>query len=273
MGSQEISDLLDSVDAVVGVGAGSLAIILIVGMFTNLLQNTLQLVGVGAAINLIITAIKIVWYDRRENKKRVVRESIQRLQPKIYDPLLRWATRSMKALHEQIPDEIYNRVPAAPELDGEGDFIAISGERLRKRVAKTLEIQAKFHELWLVIGEEWRSRLQSLIDASGLGGALNNIHLRLDGEEMDVAGIPFNMSIRFARERIKSSRLFRLRNTAQTGSDIECPKEVLEAIQDTANLPSSNAFRASMNEFRNQLDSLISELAEDIRNGEPDWRI
>ena len=264
---------MDTTDYAVSIGAVSAAVFVLAGAFLNFLQSGIQIVGVGTVISLTLGTYKLL-SDRKENIRRRRMEGIQRLQPKIYDPLLKWAVNAKREIERRGIDEVAFYVASPPDLSAEGDFVAVVGEKLRGNVQNTIELYNLSFSLYLKVREEYRQKILRLIDRLSLGWQLNSVNVIFDrGQEFTVTELPFTYSLEFIKDKAKTAKSIILKHNAEPVASIPCPDEILQALQRSEDLPSLNEIQRARKNLKAQLDALILQLKEAIRKGEPDWRL
>jgi len=98
---------LDRFDYELGVLAGVPAAAVLIASFFNVLQGSLQVIGAGTVISIILSAFRFR-SERAENQRRIRNERILRLMPSVYNPLWKWATTSKREMAKYASDDLYN---------------------------------------------------------------------------------------------------------------------------------------------------------------------
>ena len=250
---------MDATELGVGIFGSVMAIFVLAGAFLNILQSGILIIGAGTAISLVMGWVRIV-SDRRESARRVRSETIQRLQPTIYNPLIRWTVRAKEELDWWKEYEIASNAESPPDLRDNGDFVAIVGDTLKGKLKETQKSFKRYYDLHRKVVDEYRIRLQSLIDKRGLGWRANSVYVTLSGQQFPIEYIPSADSLEIVRGRAEKSKDIILSHTAEPKGSISCPEEIKRAILVADDLKSFQDFKRAGSSLNEGLHHYIHSL-------------
>lgn len=257
----------------ISVGVAIAAVVVLASSFLDTVGNGIRIIGVGTAISLAIGAVRFA-YERQENGRKKRAEGIKRLQPIVYEPLLKWAVHSKKEIQKRDLDEIYDCLSNPPDLSEEADYVAIVGEKLKTSVQNIGGLYETYLTLHKRTKEEYRMKIDTLIDKLGYGWHHHAVNVIFDDSQpFVVKEVPFTYTLKFVRDSAKKSKKVLLSHNAEPVKTIDCPVEFLASMQRSDDLPSIKEFTTAKDRLISQLDLFISELKEVIANGESDWRL
>lgn len=263
---------MDATELGVGIFGSLMAIFVLAGAFLNILQSGILIIGAGTATSLVMASVRIV-SERREGVRRRRTETIQRLQPMVCDPLMRWTVRAKEDLDRRKEYEISSYVESPPDLRENGDFVAIVGDILKDKLNETQKSFKQYDDLHTNVLLEYWTRFESLIDKKGLGWRSDSVYVTFAGQRFSVESIPTRDSLETVRELAEKSKNIVLSHNAEPKGSIPCPEEIKKAIliaDDLKSFQEFNRARSSLNEGPQSLHSLLAEV---IRKGERDWKV
>jgi hypothetical protein len=263
---------LDRFDYELGLAAGLSAVVVGFAAFFNILQSSLQIIGVGTAISLGLGAVRLR-SERRENQRRIRNERILRLMPTVYNPLWKWAKTNKREMAKYDPDELYNPVQGPPDLEVEGDFAAIVGDTLKQTVQDAVSIHLRYSQLWEKVRKEYWDALQSEMNKHGIGDDLSQVSLRIGQQNFPLQYAPFNYTLKWMREAIATAPQVFLAYPKAPNNQIPCPDDVLNTVKNPQDLPSFKEFLEAKGRLASLMDSLIALLSDALAEGEKDWKL
>ena len=248
--------------------AGVGAFLVVLASFYNLLQSSIQIIGLGTAFSIGLAAFRFR-SDRNENRRRIRNERILRSMPTVYNPLWKWATTTKREMRKLIPDELYSPLQGPPDLSVEGDFAAIVGDTLKGTAEKTVATYELYSQLSSKLRTEYSNKLQSELTQHGISTPLEQVSLRVGQVNWPIQMAPWYYTLKGMREIIAPVKEVFLICPNQ----IPCPEDIVKTVQTPQELPSFEDFQNAKMRLMGLLDSLISLLSEALAKGEPDWKL
>ena len=191
----------------------------------------------------------------------------------IYNPLIRWTVRAKEELDWRKEYEIASNVESPPDLRENGDFVAIVGDTLKGKLIETQKSFKRYYDLHRKVVDEYRIRLQSLLDKRSLGWRAHSVYVTLSGQQYPIESIPSADSLEIVRRQAEKSKGIVLSHSAEPKGSISCPDEIISAILVADDLKSFQEFKRAGSSLKEGLQSLHSFLADVIRKGERDSRV
>jgi hypothetical protein len=265
-----------STDLGLGAVAGVSAVLVIAGTFFNVFQNAIQIIGIGTAISLTLTAYKYV-ADTTERRRGRVVEGIARLKPEIYDPLLTWAIHAKTTLQNQIPGEFAFAVPPPPpDITSKGDFVAAIGPSLRSSIETTLE-SLRMYGIWTAqVRQRYSERLENLVHTLYPDRNANDCWIYFDKmSEWGVRNMVYSRDFRYIKGLLNQGTKVELsdQRLSEGGKPREAPESVLRALSDPSDLEGFPSLQGALAKLQSDLNTTIGILKVAIVKGEPDWNL
>ncbi len=232
--------------------------------------SAIQVIGAGTAI-AVLSGLARFWYDRKEDKRRKVRERIQQLLPEVYDPIFRWAATTKKSLDERKLDDEVRGFSGPPDFSDKAVYYALVGQKLRNEFKEIRALHNSYLETLDNLKSDYDTRLQSKIGDLNPEWKYDGVFFRAStGGQLGVKEMMRSYPI--------STITYMLRQGASafigptSGPWHPCRPHMIDALCRLEGLPSYEKCMASRTVLVEKLEAFLKTLTMVVETGESDWR-
>ena len=241
---------METADLVVVTGVTVSSIIALGVAFSNL--------PVATMVNSVLIAASFL-YGRRERAKKEKLENVQRLNPKIYQPIYLRARTQLEALSKEDEYLFYDLTPPQG-LKYDVEYATNVSESFQRKVDASHRAFFRFGDAFNKLANEYDGRLRELLGGLSPPWRLEDTYLRLKSEDV---GLPRlfggRMFTDFLKTLNESPEAFLAKGPTQTPTSImNCPKDILEALKNYEDLPSYHDYVQAKKHYRGELENLVA---------------